>query len=379
MTIGKIFVTLLLFFLTPAAFSQENYLLVGTYDSPKSEGIYVYRFNSKGGSSDPVSHVKTFSPSYLAISPDQKFVYAVNERSDSTSRGGGVSSFHFNKLTGMLSLMNQQSSEGNNPCYVTVDKTGRRLYVANYSTGNLSVLQILPGGILTRAMQVIQHTGRSVDTPRQHSAHVHCTILNEENTILYAADLGTDRIEQYSVDLSTGELFNAHIPSIGLKPGSGPRHLDISKDGTYMYVLEELSGYIEVLKLIKQQFWVEGVQKISALPPDHTGSRTGSADIHISPDGKFLYVSNRGISNTIGIFSIDKDSGMLRLVGHQTTYGERPRNFSFDPSGNFLLVANQMSDEIVIFKVNKSTGLLTDTGKRIPVGRPVCIKWISVD
>ncbi len=353
--------------------TNENYLLIGTYTSGKSEGVYVYRFNSTTGAFDSVSMVRTPNPSYLAISPDGKFVYAVNEYADK-GNGGKVSSFAFDKQSGKLSFINVQQSAGDDPCYVSVDKTTNWIAIANYTSGTLSVLPIKENGGLDSATTVIQQTGYSVNTERQTSPHMHCAIFSKDNKYLFAADLGTDKIMAYSFDEKNGKLSEAASPFVMVKAGAGPRHLTFHPNNKYAYLIEELTGTISAYHYRNGSFAL--FQNASALPPDYMGP-IGSADIHVSADGKFLYASNRGESNTIAIYKIDQKDGSITLVGHQSTLGQTPRNFNFDPSGNFLLVANQNSDEIVIFKVDKKTGLLSDSGKRIKVGNPVCVKWIG--
>ena len=354
-------------------FSQNQFLLIGTYDSPKSEGIYVYEFNSLNGTANAVSHVKTSNPSYIAISPNKKNVYSVNENADKDGKGGSVTSFAFNKATGNLTIINTQSSEGNHPCYVTIDNGGKWLFTANYSSGNFSVLPVNNNGALQQAQQTIQQEGKSVDTARQKSPHVHGTFLSKNNERLYVTDLGTDKIMMYDFNGHTGKVNPSPQKFISTSAGSGPRHLDISANNRFMYVLQELIGVISTYTIKKNI--LKEIQTISSVPSNFNGF-AGSADIHISPDGKYLYASNRGASNTIGIYKINKNTGRLSLIAHQPTLGVAPRNFNFDPSGKYLLVANQNSDEVVIFKRDNRTGLLTDTGNRISVGKPVCLKWM---
>ncbi len=352
---------------------KENYLLIGTYTGGKSEGIYVYHFNSDSGSFDSVSMVKTTNPSFLAVSPDEKFVYAVNEHADK-GNGGKVSAFSFNKENGQLAFLNQQPSHGDDPCYVAVDKTDKWIAIANYTSGSLSVLPIEKDGELGSAKTVIQHTGKSVDMERQEGPHVHCTIFSKNNKYLFAADLGLDKIMIYSFNQRKGTLKPTKQGFVKTDPGTGPRHIAFTRDNKYAYLLSEMGGVVSAYRYEKGK--LEWLQNISSLPAGYKGA-IGSAEIQVSPDGNFLYASNRDESNTIAIFKIDQQTGMLTLVGHQSTLGRTPRNFNFDPSGNFLLVGNQNNDEIVIFKVDKNTGLLSDTGKRIEVGQPVCIEWIS--
>ena len=358
------------YFITSA---QKSFLLIGTYTNGKSEGIYVYHFNTITGDFDSVTMIKTSNPSFLSISPDEKFVYAVNENANK-GNGGKVSAFAFDKQQGKFSFINEQSSGGDDPCYISVDKTNKWVAIANYTSGSLSVLHINNKGGLDSATTAIQHTGNSVNTERQKEPHVHCAIFSKDNKYLFATDLGTDKVMVYAFDEKTGKLTETSPGFAMTKPGAGPRHLAFHPNNKYAYLIEELTGTISAYYYKNGQFGL--LQNATALPPDYMGP-VGSADIHVSADGKFLYASNRGESNTIAIFSIDQKTGWLRLIGHQSTLGKTPRNFNFDPSGNFLLAANQDSDDVVIFRVNKKTGLLTDTKKRIKVGNPVCIKWIS--
>jgi 6-phosphogluconolactonase len=370
-----ILATLAILSLSVAA-QKEPYLLIGTYTSGKSEGIYVYRFNTTSGVATPVSTAKTSNPSFLAVSPDKKFVYAVNENADSTmyTTGGSIAAFSFNKETGHLTYINKQWSGGKHPCYVTIDRKGKWVFAGNYSSGSLALLPVRKDGGVDSARQVIDHEGSSVNDDRQQGPHVHATVLSNDDKYLFVPDLGIDKVMIYAFDAKAGKLTPAPVPYEMTEPGTGPRHFDFHPNNKFAYLIEEMTGSISSYGYNKGRLTL--VQNISALPGDFNGT-IGSADIHVSPDGKFLYASNRGESNTIAIFSINQRNGMLAPVGHQSTMGKTPRNFNFDPSGNFLLVANQNSDEIVIFKRDKTTGLLTDTGQRISVSKPVCIKWID--
>ncbi len=364
-------------FFFKVAFAQTNAnLLIGTYTSGKSEGIYVYAFNTETGDSKKLSSIQTPNPSYLAVSPDQKIVYAVSETdlAKKEGSGGAVIAFSFNQANGSLSLINQQFSQGKNPCFVSVDKTGKWLFVSNYSSGSAVLFPVRADGGLETAKQVLQDKGTGPNKDRQEGPHVHSAVLSPDNKFLFTPDLGLDKVMIYRFDKKHGTLSPSVPPFAASVPGSGPRHFEFHPNNKYAYLIEEMSGM--VVAFIYKKGKLASFQRISALPADFAGS-IGSADIHVSPDGRFLYASNRGESNTIAIFSIDNKSGKLTAIGHQSTLGKTPRNFNFDPRGNFLLVANQNSDDIVVFKINKATGLLTDTGKRINVPNPVCIKWIQ--
>lgn len=361
---------LLLIFYSFLANAQENYLIAGTYTTGKGEGIYVYQFNSKTGQAKPVSSIKSSNPSFLTVSPNEKTVYAVNE-----NHPGTVTAYSFNNKTGTLTALNTQPSQGDDPCYINRSDNGKFVIVGNYSSGAISVYPVKKDNSLDTAIQVIHHSGSSVNKERQESAHVHATVLSKDNKYLFVPDLGMDKLMIYSFNSSTGKLSPAPQPYVKVKDGSGPRHFEIAPNNKFAYLMEELSGTVEVFAYNNGK--LKSIQTISSHPKDYTGVK-GSADIHVSPDGKFLYCSNRGESNTIAIFKINPATGKLTAIGFQSTSGIRPRNFNFDPGGNYLLVANQDSDNIVIFKRNKQTGLLINTDNSIEVGNPVCIKWITV-
>ncbi len=374
--VAKFFLAMVLNCCCFLASSQSNtYLLIGTYTTGKSEGIYVYNFNTITGENILVSTAKTANPSYLAVSANNKMVYAVTENVDSSKLGlgGSVSAFSFNNKKGALTFINQQFSGGKHPCYVAVDQSGKWVFAANYISGSAALIAVNKDGSLGAIKQVLQDTGRGPNKERQEGPHVHSTMLSPNNDFLFAPDLGTDRVMVYHFDNNNGLLSPAKPAFAQSIPGSGPRHLDFHPTNRYAYLVEEMSG--TVVAFAYKTGKLKSIQRISALPENFNG-KVGSADIHVSADGKFLYCSNRGTSNSITIFKIDNLTGKLTVVGEQSCMGKTPRNFNFDPSGNFLLVANMHSDEIVIFAIDKKTGLLTDTKKRINVPNPVCIKWI---
>jgi len=370
----NLILTLALPFLLFSERSKENYLIVGTYTGGKSEGIYVYVFNSEDGSYKEVSHAKTSNPSFVVVSPDEKYVYAVHENGKN-GQGGDISVFSFDKEKGTLTYINKQQTGGDHPCYVDIDKTGKWVFAGNYSSGSLSVFPVNADGSLGATTTHITHTGSGPTKGRQDNPHVHCTKISPDNNWLYVPDLGIDKVMIYAFDATTGKLTPGQQPFAATQPGAGPRHFTFHPNGKYAYLLEELAG--EVVAYQYQKGQVELLQRTSTLRPEQKGY-PGSADIHVSPDGKFLYASNRAEFNNLAIYKIDPKNGKLSIVGFQSTLGKTPRHFNFDPSGKYLLAANQDSDEIVVFSRNLKTGLLADTGKRIAVGKPVCLKWISV-
>lgn len=353
----------------PSHSISYTHLLIGTYTGGKSKGIYSFQFNNKTGSTLLIDSSITADPSYLVPSPNENFVFSVNELG-ADQGSGKVSSFTFDKNNGSFKKINEQPSEGDHPCYAAISSSGNWLLVANYTGGNFSIFPVKPEGIIGKATSTINHYGSSVNKERQEKPHVHCSIFSPDDSYILTADLGTDKIVIYKFDKATGTA--SEHAQIATKPGAGPRHIEFHPNGKIIYVTEEMAGFVTAFSINEGN--LTQVQTINALPENFKG-KISEADIHVSNDGKFLYCSNRGDANLITIFSIDK-TGFLTLVDYQPTLGLTPRNFTIHPSGKFLLVANQDSNEIVIFERNILNGGLTDTGKRISVGNPVCLKWI---
>ncbi|WEK34764.1 MAG: lactonase family protein [Candidatus Pseudobacter hemicellulosilyticus] len=370
----KAIVAQLIFLALPSfVMSQTTYLLVGTYTGGGSEGIYVYKFNSQTGEAELVSTAASSNPSYLEVSPDKRFVYAVNENGDGK---GAISAFGFNPENGQLVFSNEELTHGDHPCHVSIDKTGKWAVASNYSGGNFAVFGIGDDGSLRPASQIIKHAGKGPHPDRQEGPHVHSAWFSPDNRYLLVMDLGTDKLMTYAFDATSGKVIPAPVPFTATAPGAGPRHFAFSPSGKFGYVIEELTGAVSAYQYADGK--LKQFQTISSLPADAkvANKDAGSADIHISPDGKFLYASNRGQTNTIAIYSINPENGKLSLKGQQPVLGKAPRNFNFDPSGRLLLVANMDSDEIVIFKRDAATGLLEDSGRRIKLSKPVCVKWV---
>ncbi len=354
------------------SFSQDPYLFIGTYTNGASKGIYVYRFNTSTGSGTEISTIKADNPSYLAISPDGKHIYSADE---SEGPAGSVGAYSFDPLTGKLLQLNIQSSMGNGTCYISEDKTQKWVVVANYGSGNLTALPVNSDGSLAPAAQVIQHTGTGINKERQEKAHVHSTIFSPDEKFLYVADLGTDKEHIYKFDPQQSvPLSEANDSFVSVTPGSGPRHIAFLPNGPYLYLISEMAGTVDAFHCDKKTGKLTEFQRIRTTAVSFTGD-PGSADIHIRPDGKFLYASNRGVSNTLAVFAIEKDG---RLTAKQciSVNGKHPRNFVIDPTGHFLLVANRDSDNIVVFAIDPASGLLKATGKELKVPNPVCLKFL---
>ncbi len=341
-------------------------LIIGTYTKGISEGVYVYDFDSKSGNSYFKSKIKCNNPSFVAISSHNKWVFVVEEENDNPQ----VASYAFDNATGSLKLINKQPTLGAHPCYVSVDKTNKWVFVGNYTGGSVSCFGVDDNGRLQPATQTLQHKGSSANTKRQEAAHVHGAFIAPSEKLLFVPDLGIDQLKIYSIDKLNVKQPLSISDSVKVNPGSGPRHLAFHPNGKYLYLLLELTAEIEVFEFVNEQLISK--QKISLLPVGYKGSYSG-ADIHTSTDGKFLYATNRGDANHIISYNINETNGLLSKIDIQSTGGLIPRNFTMDPSGNFLLVANQESSEIIVFKRNQKTGLLKKTKKKISVGHPVCL------
>ena len=353
---------------------KELLVYVGTYTSGKSEGIYLYRLNLTSGE---LSHVSTArgvaEPSFLALAPSRRFLYAVNELENfEGKKSGAVSAFAVDQRTGELRFLNQQPSLGGAPCYVDVDTTGKFVLVANYAGGNVAVLPVKFNGSLGPATDMKQNEGSGVNTERQAASHAHCIVLDAANRFAYSCDLGADKIMIFRFNGRSGKLLAGEQPWVKVKAGAGPRHLAFHPSGKYLFSLNELDSTITAFARDRGNGSLKELQTLTTLPAGFTGTNSG-ADIHVSSDGRFLYSSNRG-HDSIAIFMIDR-RGALTAVGHELTGGSTPRNFAIDPTGAFLLAANQKSDNIVVFKLDQKTGRLSPTGHVAQVPSPVCLKF----
>lgn len=352
--------------------AQENKLnlIVGTYtNSCESKGIYVYEFDSKTGNFSLKSNTENVSnPSYLTVSSDNKFVYSVNE----IEKKGAVSSFKFDGKSGKLVFLNNQEAKAQGPCYIINDE--KNVITANYSSGSITVFGKNADGSIGEAKQVVQHTGKSINASRQEAPHAHMVCFSPDKKYVLANDLGTDKVYLYQYNPNGGAEILKLKNSVDVKQGSGPRHLTFGKDGKQVYLLQELDGTITSFSYANGL--LKKVSETTVVAPDFKGD-IGAADIHVSPDGKFLYATNRGTANDISVFKILKN-GKLELVQRTSTLGKGPRNFTIDPTGNFLLVGHQHTNDIVIFKRDKKTGSITATGKKIELCSPVCLVFTKI-
>ena len=363
----------------PAA--AKRYLVyVGTYTAKTaSKGIYAFRYDVSSGKLTPVGvAAETQDPSWVAIHPGGKFLYAVNE----AGKNSMVSAFSLDAQSGKLTLLNQLPALGEDPCYLSFDRTGKYVFVANYTSGNVVVYPIEADGKLGAATANVRDEGQvGPNKERQEGPHAHWIEASAGNRYAYVSDLGLDRVLIYKFDAASGKLTtpdsNQQVAfSATLPPGSGPRHVAFSSNGNFMYVLNELQSTLTVFANDARAKY-RSVQTLSALPKDFSG-RNDAAEIVIHPSGKFLYSSNRG-HESIALFRIGPSTGKLTASGDYSVEGKEPRHFAIDPSGNFLLAEDQLSDKIVTFRIDQRTGALMPTGDSVEVFSPVCLAFLPLD
>jgi 6-phosphogluconolactonase len=343
---------------------------VGTYTEKGSEGIYRCGLNTETGKLLDLNLVaKSDNPSFLALTKDYKYLLAVNETIDPKgNKMGYIESFSVSSGKDKLTPVNKVSSGGAHPCYVSVNAEGYVL-AANYTGGSAALFKLDDNGKLTAAMDVKQHHGGGPNKVRQEGPHVHSAFFEPGTDRIFVADLGTDAVSVYHIDKNKAQLVAEANPEIKLNPGSGPRHLAFHPTKKILYIVSELSNTVTVISLNNDGSYTT-IETVSAIPGDYKKSTT-CADIHISGDGRFLYVSNRGL-NSIAIFDVNQETGKLKLIAEEPTKGENPRNFTLSPDGNYLLVANQTTQNIVSFKRDRNTGKLTFTDQ-IKAHIPVCL------
>jgi len=355
----------------------EVLVYVGTYTRKDSEGIYIYRLDPTSGALHLTGKMAGLNnPSFLTFGPQGRYLYAVNEMDGSKGESNvGLSAFSIDARTGALTFLNHQSSCGAGPCHVSVDKTRRLAFVANYGGGTACVLPIGKDGRLGPATDVIDYEG-GTDNPERLRAHTHSVTIDPTNHYAIIANLGLDKVMSYRIDFSQGKLIPSDAPCwVQLKKGAGPRHFRFHPSGDYGYVINELDSTLTAFAYDKAKGTLKEVQTLSTLPKDFEG-KSYCAAVHISPSGKYLYGSNRG-HDSIAIFAINGNTGKLTCIGYEPTQGKYPRSFALDPTGEFLLVAHQNSDTIVTFRVDQQTGKLTPTGQVTNVSIPVCVRMLT--
>jgi 6-phosphogluconolactonase len=357
--------------------SDQVHVLIGTYTSGQSKGIYSFRLNPENGTLTPLgAPAETPNPSYVILSKDRRFVYAVNELHGSGDQEGGVSAFRFVPGSGELTFINRVSSVGEDPCYLSLSPDGRELFVANYSSGSLTAVDVRPDGGLAGPVETLSHTGRGPNPERQKSAHVHMVLPAPDDSLLFATDLGEDKI--YAYRSTSGQphlpLTVAEPAFTKVSPGAGPRHFAFGSRGQVLYLIEEMGEEIRVFKRSGAQLTEQQTVRVA---PKEWPDDTGAAALHLSPDGKFLYASNRADANELVTYAIDPGSGLLSPGEHQSSLGKKPRDFGIDPSGRWLIVANQDSNSLVVFRRDVDSGRLSPVGQPVEIGSPVCVQIFS--
>ena len=361
--------------------AQKSYVFIGSYNANKNTpGIYIYELDTLSGQLKEASVVKDIkNPSFLTLTPNGKFVIACTETQ--TPNAGSITSFAFDPTTKELAFINSQKSGGDNPVYVSSDISGRWLINANYTGGSASVFRVNKEGKISPAVQVISYTDSSINKSRQDHSHIHSAVFSPDNKYVFFPDLGADKIRFYQFDTLQQKPFQIRYPSDGNSiktlPASGPRHITFNRKGDVAYCIEEMGGAVDVYSFARGR--LKPIQRLvmHSKNPDNDSPNGfpsySGADIHLSPDGRFLYASNREPQNNIAVFSVKKN-GTLKSIGSDSTYGVHPRIFAIDPTGRYLIVANQRSGNIVVFKRNLSTGMLEKTGEEIKVESPSCVK-----
>ncbi len=348
------------------ASSESVLMYVGPYTKQESKGIYAYRFKAASGELTPLGlAAESVNPSWLLTSPDGRYLYAANESE------GTVSAFSIDAKTGELTLLNQAPSGGRSPCHLVLD--GKYLIVANYGNGSVASLPVNADGGLGEVAALVQHSGKSIGR-RQRGPHAHAVVLSPDKRFLFVPDLGLDQVLVYRVNTTTGALTPAAQPFAKVTEGSGPRHMAFHPNGRFAYVNSEMGSLVTAFSYDAQNGALKEIQVNSTIPAGFT-EENNSAEIGVHPNGRFLYVSNRG-HDSIAVFGVNGATGMLTFVEHTPTQGKIPRNFAIDPTGKFLFVANQETDNIVQYRIDQKTGRLTPTGEVVEVDAPVSLEFL---
>ena len=343
---------------------------VGTYASAKDPGIYAFRMDPATGALTAAGSVSgVANPSFLAVHPDRRHLYAACE-----AGAGAVAAFSIDPETGLPALLNQEPSTGNGPCHVSVDPAGKNVLVAHYGNGSVAVLPIRADGRVAPATATVQHAGSGANKQRQEGPHAHSINVDTAGRFAVAADLGLDKLLVYRFDASKGTLAPNDPPAASTAPGAGPRHFAFHPSGRFAYAIHEMNSTLSAYAYDAQRGVLTELNTLTTLPAGFSGNNS-TAEVLVHPSGKFVYGSNRG-HDSIAIFAVDPGTGRLQSVGHQPTQGKTPRNFGVDPTGNFLIAANQDTNNLVVFRIDTGTGRLTPTGHTAEVPKPVCVRFL---
>lgn len=354
--------------------AAELKVYLGTYTNKGSKGIYLARLDTATGKlSAPELAAEIANPTFLAITPSMKYLYAANEvGSYKGERTGSVSAFSIDSATGKLTPINTVSSKGGGPCHVSTDGKGRFCFVANYGGGTVASYLIGVNGALSEAVTSIQHVGKGADPKRQERPHAHSINVSPDGRFAVAADLGADELIVYAIDQKTGAI--SRHSSVKTAPGAGPRHVDFHPKGKFAYAINELNSTVTAYTWDKQAGTLAEIKTVSSLPAGVTVT-SYPAEVRVHPSGRFLYGSNRG-HDSIALFTLDS-GGVPTFVETFPSGGAWPRNFNIDPSGRWLLAANQNSGNVVVYSIDPKSGRLSDTGNKIELNGAVCIRFLG--
>ncbi|RIK81895.1 MAG: 6-phosphogluconolactonase [Planctomycetota bacterium] len=361
--------------------AAEYLVYIGTYTRDDSQGIYVCSFDTNTGELGPprvaasAADTKIKNPSFLAIPPGGQRLYAVSEVDDHPAPGGGAVAAFSIGADAALTLLNHQPSAGAGPCHLSLDRDGRTALVANYGSGSVASLPIGSDGKLAAPVSTMQHEGSSVNRQRQEAPHAHSINLDPKNRFALAADLGTDEVVSYRFNAQSGALEQNDAGTFKTPAGAGPRHLAFHPNGRWVYVNGELISTIMALDYNDQNGSLVLRQQVSTLPEDVDASQNTTAEVQVHPNGKTLYVSNRG-HDSIAMFAIDAEEGSLRPLGYHPTGGHTPRNFGIDPTGAWLVAANQDSGTVTVHRISDD-GTLSATERQAAIPWPVCVKFLA--
>jgi 6-phosphogluconolactonase len=360
--------------------ADKYWVFFGTYTGGKSKGIYRSEFDPKSGSlSAPELAAEVTNPSFLAVHPTNKFLYAVGEVSNiDGKKAGGVHAFALDTKTGALTKINDKDSGGAGPCHVTVDKTGKCVIVANYGGGSCGSLPVNDDGSLGDMTSFHQHQGKSVNPARQQGPHAHSANIDANNRYAVVADLGLDQLLVFKLDPSAAKLTPNDPRHFATPPGSGPRHFAFHPNGKFAYACGELDMSVIALKYDAEKGSFTQVNVAPTIPadtPEAVRKKSSTAEVLVHPSGKFVFVSNRG-HNTIATFKVNDQTGAVAPGAHLTGDIKTPRNFNFDPTGRWVLVANQDGDSVVVFEWDNFGENGKQTQTKVEVGRPVCVKFV---
>lgn len=372
-TISCLFALLLMPCVATAQVAEKYRVYIGTYSGKLSKGIYQCELDTKDGKlSGAAVAAEVKDPSFVAIHPNQRYLYCVGEGGK-----GSITAFSIDAKSGKLTLLNAQPSQGAAPCHLVVDATGKNVLAANYTGGSCLSIPIEADGGLSKSSSFHQHKGFSVDKSRQQAPHAHSINLDKANKFAFCADLGLDKVLIYRFDAAKGTLTPNDPPAFDTPPGSGPRHFAWHPNGKFAYINGEMSMTVIATAYDDERGSLKQLQVLSTLPKDANRKGASTAEVVVHPNGKFVYVSNRG-HNSIAIFSCDPKTGMLKAVGHESRNIATPRNFAIEPTGKYMLVANQSGNSVISFGINQSTGELIPTGGSVSVGAPVCVRFMPL-